>query len=139
MGKLSRTKGAAGEREVVRLFKDAGFTAQRTAPLQAAQGATDADVLVSEVPGLHIEVKRDEKKSVDSMLNQTQAEAGDKLPLLAYRRNGTRQWNAVVPLDHYAKLLGYFVLTYQLSQEDLREVAEVAQTLKVKDTKNATK
>lgn len=57
MGKKSRNKGAAGEREVVNLLKAAGFEAQRTAPLQAAGGPrSGADVLLDNKD--KIEVKR---------------------------------------------------------------------------------
>ncbi len=51
MGKTSRTKGANGERELVRLLKEMGYEARRTAPMQAGQSdSIDGDVEVS-VPG----------------------------------------------------------------------------------------
>src|SRR4051794_13106410 len=99
MAKASRDKGVRGEREVVRLAGAFGLTAQRTAALQAAgkriPGA--ADVTIAELPGLHLEVKRDERLSVDRMVDQAEADAGDREPVVVYRRNG-QPWRAVVPL-----------------------------------------
>ncbi len=57
MGKVSREKGKRGEREVVNLLKAEGHQAQRTAPLQAANGdSSGADVLLDD--RFKIEVKR---------------------------------------------------------------------------------
>lgn len=57
MGKVSREKGKRGEREVVNLLKAEGHQAQRTAPLQAANGdSSGADVLLDDM--YQIEVKR---------------------------------------------------------------------------------
>lgn len=57
MGKASRNKGKRGEREVVKLLKEAGFEARRTAPLQAHDGDNSgADVLLDDK--YKIEVKR---------------------------------------------------------------------------------
>lgn len=57
MCKASRDKGKRGEREVVNLLKAEGHHAQRTAPLQAAEGDdSGADVLLDDK--YKIEVKR---------------------------------------------------------------------------------
>jgi len=56
MGKLSRDKGAAFEREVVNAFHSAGIHAERRAPLQANASICDADVVANGVG--KIECKR---------------------------------------------------------------------------------
>lgn len=57
MGKLSKNKGKRGEREVVRLLREAGFEARRTAPLQAGESSLgDPDVELDK--RFKIEVKR---------------------------------------------------------------------------------
>lgn len=111
MGKMSRDKGAQGEREVVRFFREYGLDAQRTAPLQAGlrrskhEISKNADVLVEAADDLHIEVKRDQRMSVDAMWRQANSEAPpSKLPVLVYRRNAEK-WKAVVPLSLLASLL----------------------------------
>ena len=103
MGKMSRTKGAAGEREVVKLAKLYGLEAERTAALQA--GLTGhGDVTLTQHTDYHVEVKRDERLSVDAMLRQAYKDADGKVPVLAYRRN-KQSWNAVVPLADFFRLL----------------------------------
>lgn len=105
MGKTSRDKGVRGELEVVKVFKAAGLDAERSAPMQAGTKG-NADVRVKQLPDLHIEVKRDERMSVDRMVAQAQAEAPTgSTPVVAYRRNGNTDWKAVVSLSFLASLL----------------------------------
>lgn len=121
VSKMSRDKGKRGELEVVALANGSGLSARRTAPLQAAGQLDPAlnvgDVLIIQFPLLHIEVKRDERMSVDAMCRQAEAEApeGHK-PVVAYRRNN-RPWSAVVPLSHYLELLGVSAAVRELMTE----------------------
>lgn len=103
MGRMSREKGARGEREVVALARTAGLEADRTAPLQAGRVPGAPDVLIRAWPELHVEVKRDERMSVDAMVRQSVAEAAQfpgeqRVPLVAWRRNGGL-WRLDAPLD----------------------------------------
>jgi Holliday junction resolvase len=83
MGKKSRNKVAAAEREVVNLLKQHGHKAQRTAPLQAAEGTkSGADVLLDDT--YHIEVKR--RKDGFSLLHEC-LENADFLFLRTDRKN----------------------------------------------------
>ena len=109
MGRMSREKGARGEREVVALARTKGLEADRLAPLQAGRVPGAPDVLIRAWPELHVEVKRDERMSVDAMVRQSVAEAaafpGDqRVPLVAWRRNGG-QWRVDAPLDWCLDLL----------------------------------
>jgi Holliday junction resolvase len=106
MGKTSRTKGARGELEVVHLAVASGLEAQRTAALQAGRVPGHPDVALMHHPGYHIEVKRDERLSVDAMLRQAEGDAPPgRVPLLAYRRNG-QPWRGVLPLATVFELIG---------------------------------
>ena len=101
---MSRDKGARGEREVVKLFKAAGFTARRTAQLQTFRANGAADVAVEELPLVHAEVKRDERLSVDAMCRQAETDApANRVPVVLWRRNGGR-WRVVVPVDYWLHL-----------------------------------
>lgn len=106
---MSRDKGATGEREVVNLAKSKGIYALRTAPLQAGR-ADIGDVSLMGYPELHVEVKRDERMSVDAMVRQATASASicgvEFVPVVAYRRN-KQIWRAVTPLDHYLDLVHF--------------------------------
>jgi Holliday junction resolvase len=57
MGKMSRTKGKVGEREVAELLRANGFHAARRG-VQYQGGADSPDVIG--LPGFHNEVKRTE-------------------------------------------------------------------------------
>jgi Holliday junction resolvase len=103
---MSRDKGKRGEREVVNLIIDAGLSARRTAPLQSARTNHAADVQIDEFPQLlHIEVKRDERMSVDAMCRQAEGDAPEgHTPVVAWRRNNG-PWRVVLPLSHWLYLL----------------------------------
>lgn len=106
MSKLSREKGKRGEREIVNLAKAAGIDAERTAPMQAGElVSVHSDVSFPAFRQLHLEVKRDERMSVDAMIRQAEADADEcKVPVVLFRRNG-KPWHAVLPLDNFFDLL----------------------------------
>jgi Holliday junction resolvase len=102
VGRLSREKGARGEREVAAIYREHGFDAWREAPLQA--GGRGADVGLN-VPGLHIEVKRDEKLSIWKALDQVCRDApAGAIRAVHFRRNRSG-WNVALPLEDFLKLL----------------------------------
>lgn len=106
MGKASRDKGSRGELEVVHLAEASGLEAQRTAALQAGRVPGHPDVALLHHPGYHIEVKRDERMSVEAMWRQAETDAlQGRIPLLAYRRNG-QQWRGHMPLSAIFDLVG---------------------------------
>lgn len=95
MGAMSRTKGAAAEREVAALIRDlTGWDAQR----RVRQHDGDSDLLG--VPGWSIEVKRHARVTpavLESWWDQTVSQAGGLLPVLLYRVD-RREWRAVWPI-----------------------------------------
>lgn len=100
MGRMSRDKGARGEIEVARAFRDGGFPeADRGARL----GKHGDDVV--RVAGCAIEVKRTEKLQIWASLEQVVRDAPmGTTPVLAFRRNhGT--WKAALELDDLIALL----------------------------------
>lgn len=103
---MSRTKGAQGERDVVKVAKAHGLRAERTAALQSNQATNFADVTLPDFPHIHIEVKRDERLSVDAMVRQAREDAAPtkRIPVVVYRRN-KGEWCAVVPLGWFFNLL----------------------------------
>jgi hypothetical protein len=104
MGKASRDKGAAGEREFCIVARQHDLPADRTAQLQAGRVPGAPDVLIRTWPELYVEVKRDERMSVDAMVRQANADAARypgeaRVPIVAWRRNGSgRQgWRLDMP------------------------------------------
>jgi len=115
MSIASRRKGVSGEREVARIWEEAGLTVRNL------EGAGDHLVLV---PGhscydaageprmpvrhasfLHSEVKRQERVQLPIWLRQAAAEAPDgTVPVVCFRQNGGK-WYAALPLEELARLL----------------------------------
>jgi Holliday junction resolvase len=103
MGKMSREKGKAGEREFAALCREHGYEAQRTAQNRGKTGeAGDVEGL----PGIHVEVKRKEKFNLYEALEQAQrdAAAGERgMPIVAHRRNG-KPWVIVMAAEDWFRL-----------------------------------
>nr|PZN07691.1 MAG: hypothetical protein DIU64_11895 [Caldicoprobacter oshimai] len=96
MGKKSRNKGMAAEREVVNLLEKHGCKAQRTAPLQAAKGAeSGADVLLDDTYRIEVKRRRDGFSSLYKWL-----ESADFLFLRADRK----QYIVAMPVEMFLEL-----------------------------------
>lgn len=103
MGAMQRRKGANGEREVVQILMANGFPAQRTAPLQAAQGSTDSDVLGIE--GHALEIKRCERVEIDKWCAQIElASKPTDVPCVVWRRS-RQPWRIAMPFDDFLALV----------------------------------
>lgn len=103
MGKKSRDKGAAFEREVAKLHTEAlGVPCKRN--LEEVRSGNRGDIVVPGVP-LSIQCKVGVRPPIYEALDEAVAAAreGD-VPVAIIRRNrgrGPRQDIAVMPLDHY--------------------------------------
>ncbi len=95
MGRMQRTKGAAGERELARELRRIGFADCRRG--QQYSGLEGRDVVG--VPGVHAESKRTERLSLYKALGQAteDADTGD-VPVVFHRAN-QKPWVAIVELD----------------------------------------
>jgi hypothetical protein len=104
MGKASRDKGARGENEVVKLGNGLGLNLIRTAQLQCGNSGI-GDVQICENPFIHLEVKRNERMSVDAMVRQAVGDCGEgSQPCVAWRRN-RGPWRADIPLTFFLQLV----------------------------------
>ena len=108
MGRKSRDKGVAGERELARELSELfGVDARRG--FQYRGGRESADVEI-DIPGVHIECKRTEWFRLYEALEQAIGDAGDNIPIVAHRQN-RRPWVAVVRLEDLPKLATKLYLT----------------------------
>jgi len=103
MGKASRDKGAAAEREVARIIRDAGWPlARRTS--DGREQALRGDIAKGPA-GVHLEVKRFEKAHVWEWWEQAQGDlAVGYTPVVAFRRSRS-PWLALIELDELLPLL----------------------------------
>lgn len=95
---MQRRKGANGEREIARILRAHGFSGQRTALLQTHGVAGAADV--TGLPGIHIEVKRAEALRIEQWCRQAEAECGEKVPVVMWRRS-RQPWRVTLPLADF--------------------------------------
>ena len=101
MSKSQRTKGAAAERELAGIFRDAlGLDVQRN--LGAARAGGD-DITLGRY---RIEAKNCAKLSLPAWLRQAAEQCtqpGD-VPVVAFRQRGG-QWYVVVEVEHFVTLI----------------------------------
>lgn len=98
----SRTKGAAGERELANRLKEYGFTARRTQQFCGTAG--DSDVVCTELAEFHIECKRVQNLNVDKAIDQATRDCGDKTPIVMHRKNN-RPWLVTMFLEDWIALV----------------------------------
>jgi hypothetical protein len=98
---MSREKGKRGERElaaeVQTLF---GITARRGVQYH---GGSDSPDVITDIAGLHFEVKRTERLSLYPAMNQAVNDAGDKIPIVCHRQS-RKEWLAVIRLKDLPKV-----------------------------------
>ena len=94
MSAMQRNKGASAEREVFNLLRDQlGVVVERNLQ-QTRNGGADT---VS-IPGIAIEVKRQEKEFQEAWWTQATEQAGStRVPVVAHRRS-RQSWRFTVPL-----------------------------------------
>lgn len=102
-GKRPRDKGQRGERELAaELIRIFGCEAHRGRQYQGGPGSPD---VITNIPGLHWEVKRSETFSSYKSLEQAEDDAGeDEVGVVAHRRN-LKQWIFVCNLDDLPKIV----------------------------------
>ncbi len=108
MGRMSRNKGATGERELAKEFQRL-FGVEARRGVQHCGGPDSPDVKV-EIPGLHIESKRAERLRLYKALEQAEQDAGQNIPLVCHRSN-RQPWVAVVKLEDLPRLAVQLYLT----------------------------
>ena len=106
MDKKSLTKGKVGERELAselrRLF---GVDARRG---RQYCGGEDSPDVVTDISGVHVEVKRTERLSLYSAMRQAVKDAGtDKVPVVFHRQN-REDWLAIIRLNDLSELIERF-------------------------------
>lgn len=91
----SRDKGKRGELEFAHYLKERGIEARRG---QQFSGGGDSPDVVTDLTGVHFEVKRREAGNPYHWLKQATDDAGiSKIPIVAHRRND-QKWMAILDM-----------------------------------------
>ena len=104
MGKMSKTKGKTGEREVAALLREFGYGGARGVQYQG--GKDSADVIG--LPGFHIEVKRVERFDLEGAMEQAKADAAGSATPVVFHRKSKRDWVVVLDARAFLQLVRGF-------------------------------
>jgi len=97
----SKEKGARGEREFAKALSDVlGVKAYRS---RQYKGSSDSPDVLTGLSGVHFEVKRVEKLRIKQAMAQAVKDAGENIPVVAFRSN-RQKWILLVYLDDIYKL-----------------------------------
>jgi Holliday junction resolvase len=100
-GKASRDKGARREREFAELLREYGFEAHRGRQYHGGPGSPD---VVSDVPGVHFEVKGVEKLNLHAALDQAIGDCDGTIPIVAFKKS-RRDWVAILRMSDMLNIL----------------------------------
>jgi hypothetical protein len=101
-GKRSREKGKRGERQWRDELRAQGFAARRG---QQFSGSADSpDVVCEQLNWIHFEVKAVERLNVQEVMEQARRDAGDKISVVAHKRN-FREWLITITAEVFFKFL----------------------------------
>lgn len=101
MGARERNKGAVGELELAAWLSNRGYPAWRG---RQFSGSPESPDVVCPSLAIHFEVKRTERLSLYPAMAQAIGDAGERMPLVAHRRN-CGEWLAVLRLEDLLKLM----------------------------------
>lgn len=94
-----KRKGSAGEREVRDILTAAGFPARRNDQMYCG-GFDNPDVDAEGLEDFHFEVKRVERLNLEEAMQQAEADAAGRVPVVVHRRN-RRPWRVTLNLSDW--------------------------------------
>lgn len=100
----SKRKGSAGERELCEYLTAAGFPAHRNEQRYTG-GKGNPDIDAEGLEQLHIECKRVEKLNISAAMQQAEADAENRTPVVIHRRN-REPWLITMRLQDYLRVKG---------------------------------
>lgn len=108
MGKMSMEKGKRGEREFASLCRNYGYNVTRSAQ-HCGKTAGVADVVG--LPGIHVEVKNQERLNLRDAMNQairdSEAAGQDEIPIVAHKRNNA-PWLITMIAEDFFHMYGEY-------------------------------
>ena len=113
MGAKSRRKGVRGELEAAAELRRLFRTEARRG--RQYQGTNESPDVLTDIAGVHFEVKRVEAFRLYDALQQAIDDAGEEVPVVLHRPN-RRPWVAIVRLDDLPRLAVQLYLTLAANQ-----------------------
>ena len=97
--KHPKRKGSAGERELAAILTAHGFPARRNDQFGIG-GFDNPDVEAEGLEDFHFEVKRVERLNLEEAMQQAEADAAGRVPVVVHRRN-RRPWRVTLNLHDW--------------------------------------
>lgn len=97
----SKTKGKTGELEIAHILTNAGFKSRRG---QQFSGSPESPDVISEMKGIHFEVKRVESFNLRKSLDQSIRDKGENEIPIVVQRGNRQPWIVVMLLDDFIEL-----------------------------------
>ena len=108
----SRQKGKRGELQLAKKFKEYGIEAYRSQQYSGHHQKGDPDL--KGTPGLHVEVKWQQKQELEKWLAQAKNDcSSDKLPILSHKRNN-EGWKITMDFDTFMSLYREWLESHEL-------------------------
>ena len=104
----SRTKGKGGELEFARIMRNYGFDCHRGQQYCGANGDPD----VTGLPGIHPEVKRNERLNIYDAIDQARRDARPNLLPVVFHRKNHCDWLVTMRLSDWIVLFREFVSSF---------------------------
>ena len=113
MGAKSRRKGVRGELQAAAEIRRVFRTEARRG--RQYQGTDESPDVLTDIPGVHFEVKRVEALRLYDAVAQAAKDAGENVPVVLHRAN-RRPWVAIVRLNDLPRLAVQLYLTLAQNQ-----------------------
>ena len=110
----SKDKGKRGEREFSHLSTRHGFPAYRGQQYSGSPGSPD--VVCPLLSDFHFEIKRVERFNLYDALAQARRDAGDKIPIVAHRKNHC-EWVVIMPAEYFFEMAREWIGGHQEIQD----------------------
>ena len=110
----SRDKGKRGEREAAKELRDLGFEARRGQQFSGLEG----EDIVTNIEGVHFEVKRTEKLSLYEAMAQSSADSvAGEVPVVMHRRSH-KPWLVIFELEDLHRFINHVSRARDRSNEE---------------------
>ena len=103
----SRAKGCRAELAWCAFLREHGWTARRGcqhSAVAAETGKDSPDVVCPDLSWLHFEVKHVERLNIQDAMDQAKRDAGDKVPVVAHKKNHC-PWLIPLPAEEFVRAL----------------------------------
>lgn len=102
IGRRNKDKGKEGERQVAKLFREAGFQARRG---RQYAGSPDSPDVVHSLFGIHVEAKWRQQLNLYEAISKALEDSPEEMPAIFHRKDG-KGWLVTMRAEDWLDLMG---------------------------------